>query len=304
MRGLTWLTVGGLFLFMSAPQFLSLGPKAGSVSPAKAAGPAAYTGGPLTIGPATVDPATVDPATGGPLEVTGLTQCAPGRRGIIAPVPLHPVIEVKVQPGQRVKKGQELVTLDDDEPRADVRLKQALLDSAQHAAKEARRFLAKAESVTEIMPEQRLFDARLALRKAEADERAARASLDSAAAELEHYRIVAVLDGVVSWLDVYPGVVARPGTTVWGEIVDLRELDVRCELTPDEADRVAVGEKVEVRPAGGKSLAGASIVFIGPVADAKSGRVPVLVRLPNPDEHLRSGVPVSVRFTTQAVCKR
>jgi multidrug efflux pump subunit AcrA (membrane-fusion protein) len=73
----------------------------------------------------------------------------------------------------------------------------------------------------------------------------------------------------------------------------------------NEADRVAIGQTVEVRPIAGKALAGASIVFVGPVADAKTGRVPVLVRVANPDEHLRCGVPLLVRFTTsQAVCKR
>ncbi len=237
--------------------------------------------------------------------MVGLTQCAPGRRGIIAPVPLHPVVEVKVAPGDRVKKGQELVKLDDDEPRADVRLKQALLDSARHSAQEARRFLVKAESRPELFPEQRLHEARLAVRKTEADERAAKALLDSSEAELEHYRVAAVVDGVVSRLDVYPGVVARPGTAVWGEIVDLRELDVRCELAPEQADAVAVGQNVEVRPEGGKVLPGARIVFVSPVADAQTGRVPVLVRLLNPEEHLRCGVPVSVRFTASpAVCKR
>jgi HlyD family secretion protein len=129
--------------------------------------------------------------------------------------------------------------------------------------------------------------------------------LDSSEAELEHYRVAAVVDGVVSWLDVYPGVVARPGTAVWGEIVDLHELDVRCELAPGEADQVAVGQNVEVRPVGGRALPGARVAFVGPVADAKTGRVPVLVRLLNPDERLRCGVPVSVRFAARpALCKR
>src|SRR4051794_40666619 len=67
-----------------------------------------------------------DPA-GGSWQARGTTKPAPGRRGIIAPVPLHPVIEVKVQPGDRVKKGQVLVKLDDDEPRAEVRARKAAL---------------------------------------------------------------------------------------------------------------------------------------------------------------------------------
>jgi hypothetical protein len=86
------------------------------------------------------------PAPLGPsvIEVTGRTQCIPARRGIIAPVPLHPVIAVLVAPGDRVKKGQPLVKIDDDEAQADVRAKQAALQTAHIALKESRRHLATA----------------------------------------------------------------------------------------------------------------------------------------------------------------
>ena len=33
--------------------------------------------------------------------------------------------------------------------------------------------------------------------------------------------------------------VSRPGTTVWGEILDLSEIDVRCELTAEQADQAS-----------------------------------------------------------------
>jgi RND family efflux transporter MFP subunit len=252
------------------------------------------------------------------LEVVGRTQCAPGRRASIAPVPLHPVIEVKVAAGDRVTKGQLLVKMDDDEARADVRLKRALLESAQHSSNEARRFLAKAQANREVLPEQRLHEAELAVLKSGAEERAAQAALDSAEAELEHFSVAAVIDGIVSRLDVYPGLVSRPGTAVWGEIVDLRELDVRCELTPEQADELAPAPgsvpsvagrlgaaSVEVRTAGDRSLPEAKLVFVSPVADTKTGLVPVLVRVPNPNQRLRSGVPVTVRFTNgPAVCTK
>ena len=58
-------------------------------------------------------------------EVAGRAQPAPGRIGQIAPTVLHPVIAVVVAPGDRVKSGQILVKLDDDEARADVRAKKA-----------------------------------------------------------------------------------------------------------------------------------------------------------------------------------
>jgi membrane fusion protein (multidrug efflux system) len=254
--------------------------------------------GPKTRSAHSIDSGVAFVASDGAIEAVGRTQCAPGRRTSIAPVPLHPVLEVLVVPGEQVKRGQILVKLDDDEAQADVRLKQALLDSAQSAANEARRFLAKARTKQAVLPEQRLHEAELAVHKAEADERAARATLDSSRAELEHYAVRAGIDGLVSGLDVHPGLVSRPGTSVWGEIVDLREIDVRCELTTRQADDgVALGQPVEVRlPDSERPLPTGRLVFIGSVADRKTGLVPVLVRLHNADLRLRSGVSLLVRF--------
>lgn len=241
-----------------------------------------------------------EPRKGLAADVPGRTQCVPGRKAIIAPVPLHPVVEVSVAPGDRVKKGQALVKIDDDEAQADVRAKQAALDNAEAALKEARRHLAATEKLccTGAMPEQRCHEIRTAAIKAEGDERAAKASLEAAKAELEHYVVEAAIDGVVSWLDVNLGMVSRPGTTVWGEILDLSEIDVRCELTPDQADQVAIGQAAEVWNNAKKTLLGkARVVFVGIAADKTTGLVPVVARLANPEGRLRSEIPVQVRFT-------
>src|ERR1700685_3110644 len=110
MRVLTWITCGVLVVSLAASERSAPGTSPGPARPEKSAAAA--------------------PSCAGPIEVVGLTQCAPGRRGSIAPVPLHPVVQVKVVPGDRVKRGQELVKLDDDEPRADVRIKREVLASA------------------------------------------------------------------------------------------------------------------------------------------------------------------------------
>jgi RND family efflux transporter MFP subunit len=279
MRSVLWLSGGVAALYLAASGSIP-GPKSSGV-------PSTDSGLPVV-------------ASDGTIEAVGHTQCVPGRRASISPVPLHPVVDVLVVPGEHVKKGQALVKLDDDEARADVRHKQALLDGAQSMANEARRFLAKARTKQEILPEQRLHEAELAVHKAEAEERAAKATLDSSQAELDHYSVRAGIEGIVSWLDVYPGLVSRPGTSVWGEIVDLRELDVKCELTPKQADDdVALGQLVEVRLADTeRPLPPGRLVFIGSVADHKTGRVPVLVRLRNSDLRIRCGVAASVRFPT------
>jgi membrane fusion protein (multidrug efflux system) len=229
--------------------------------------------------------------------VPGKTQPVFGRRAIIAPVPLHPVVEVRVNPGDRVKKGQALVKLDDDEAQADVRTKQAALESATITLREARRSLAACETSTGALPEVKLWEVRVTALKAEQDEKCARAALESAQAELEHFTVVAPLDGVVSRLDVHLGTVSLPGRAVWGEILDLSEIDVRCDLEPNQADAVAVGQTVAVSREGyADEPWQGQVAFVGVAADPDSGRIPVLVRVPNPEGRLRAGVPVSVHF--------
>jgi RND family efflux transporter MFP subunit len=230
-------------------------------------------------------------------EAMGRTECAPGRKGMIAPVPLHPVVELLVNPGDRVKKGQALVKLDDDEARAEVRVKRAALENARINLNESRRNLGALEKAISSIPDVAQHKARVAVLEAEMQERAAEAAWESAQAELQHYVVTAPIDGVVSWLDVSPGMVSRPGTSLWGEILDLREIDVRCELTVEQADRIFVGQPVHVRSREGSLESGTGrVVFVGLTADKSTGLLPVVVRLANSKERLRCGVPVHVRF--------
>jgi multidrug resistance efflux pump len=237
-------------------------------------------------------------------EAIGRTECALGRKGMIAPVPLHPVVEVLVSPGDRVKKGQPLVKLDDDEARAEVRVKRASLENARIDLKESRRYLAALEKAISAVPDVSHHKARIAALEAEMHERAAEAAWESAEAELQHYVVTAPIEGVVSWLAVSPGMVSRPGMSLWGEILDLREIDVRCELTVEQADRISVGQPADVRSREGNLESGMGrVVFVGLTADTSTGRVPVMVRLPNPHERLRCGVPVRVRFDAAQRCR-
>ena len=78
--------------------------------------------------------------------------------------------------------------------------------------------------------------------------------------------------------------------------MDLREIDVRCELTPEQADRVSVGQAAEVRLCGKEEAVAGRVVFVGITADQATGLVPVIVWLSNPRERLRCNVPVRVRL--------
>ena len=128
---------------------------------------------------------------------------------------------------------------------------------------------------------------------------AAEAELALAESELKLYTVSASIAGEIAWLDVSPGTVTWPGSLVWGEIVDLRELDVRCELSPAQVERVALGQPAEVWLDGKAEAAGTGkIVFIGKSANRNSGLIPIVVRVANLEERLRAEVPVRVRFQT------
>ena len=85
-----------------------------------------------------------------------------------------------------------------------------------------------------------------------------------------------------------------------GEILDLSEIDVRCDLTPQQADAVALGDAAEVRQEGvqdGRWVG--EVVNVGAAADQQTGKVPVLVRVKNGGERLRCYVEVSVHFSAE-----
>jgi multidrug efflux pump subunit AcrA (membrane-fusion protein) len=82
--------------------------------------------------------------------------------------------------------------------------------------------------------------------------------------------------------------------------MDLRELDVRSELEPVQAEQVAVGQSAEVWLAGKpEAAATGKVVLVGKAADRNSGLIPVVVRVANPQERLRAEVAVKVRFQAE-----
>jgi membrane fusion protein, heavy metal efflux system len=239
------------------------------------------------------------PTHHGPLQAPGRTEAVPSRKAIISAVPAEPVVEVAVAPGDRVKKGQTLVRLDDDEAKADVRAKEAALERARIELQESRRYLESAEALHKkgALSDHHIHETRVAALKAEADERQAQALLEGAKGELEHYTLQAPIDGVITRLDVSVGQTLRPTTKTWGEILDLSEIDVRCELTPEQADQIAVGHTAEVEAKGkGDARALGKVVYVGIAADQTSGLVPVVVRLANDKLGLGCAVQVTVRF--------
>ncbi len=284
-----------------------------------------------------------------PFDAQGKTQPVPGRVGTISAVAGHPVRQVLVVPGDRVKAGQPLVRLGTDDgdlqvlqtnlaeaqarlerrranpPEAEQAEARTALESAQADAQEARQTLERLEpawrkgevadapyrkarsDVAVREAEQRVAAARLErllkqpadLEVAELEARvaAAKAAVDAAREGFQQVAATAPIAGLVSRLDVRPGMTAEAGAAAWEEILDLSEIDVRCDLTPQQADTVAVGDAVEVTQEGVRDGRWAGqVVNVGAAADQQTGKVPVLVRVKNGGERLRCYVEVSVHF--------
>ncbi|MBS0208645.1 MAG: efflux RND transporter periplasmic adaptor subunit [Planctomycetes bacterium] len=136
----------------------------------------------------------------------------------------------------------------------------------------------------------------LEIAEAAASLKAAEAELEAVEAELEHYVVYASIDGIVCWLDVTPGTVSRAGTKVWGELVDLREVDVQVELTPKQLSQVDLSQPIEVRLGELGTVWPAQFVFAAPAANRTSGKIPVTLRVKNSGEPLRCHLPVTVEF--------
>lgn len=250
----------------------------------------------------------------GVFTVPGRTRCIPENKAIIAPAVLDPVEDILVSVGDRVKKGDKLIRIDDDEQEADVRAKKAGFEAAEIMLKEAIRLKESVDPVHHqgILSTQRIHEILTNAKKAATDARQAKATLEAATVELDHFTLRAPIDGIVNRLDVYRGMVSRPGTTIWGEILDLSEIDVACQLSMSQVEKLEAGQKSKVLTEHGMryfgqeaevlhketaaKLGAGVVVFIGLEADA-AGNLPVLVRLDNADYKLRCEVPVQLRFT-------
>jgi multidrug resistance efflux pump len=213
-------------------------------------------------------------------------------------------------------------------PRSELQAEaRADLDDAQVALKSAVERLTRAKKLHEngALPEGEFLLLETAQRRAEAEARAddahlqhllkqpveheiaemtaritaAQAKMESAMEELEHHTVCASISGIVEWLNVQPGAVTRPGMGVWGEIYDLSQIDVRAELTLAQIrsfDSITDAQVDVVVDGWPERTWKAEIVFVGKVADANSGLIPIVARVTDAGGQIPCKVPATVRL--------
>jgi RND family efflux transporter MFP subunit len=242
---------------------------------------------------------------------------------------LATVSDVKVRPGDRVRRGEPLVVLDAREQQGGHDRATAAIAAAEQgsaaaeadiAASEAQLTLARVthQRIADLASKrsataQELDQARAALTAAEAQLRGARArraaseaQLDGArsaaivaAAQVSYTRIAAPFDGVISERSVDPGFTAVPGAPLL-TIEDPSRLRLEVRLDEARAPYVQVGDVVQAATAGSPATTpeggwvDARVAEIGRV-DFDSHTFLVKIDLPD-DRRLRTGMFGRVRF--------
>lgn len=220
---------------------------------------------------------------------------------------------VSVDVGDRVHRGQVLVTLEDTELAAALHSAQAALEVAEAGARAADAALANAKANLERMQQlydagaaskQQLEQAELAYQQASAGVAAAqveqaRAGVEAAKANLANCVIVSPIDGVVGARSADPGALAVPGTPLL-TLEAMDTVEVTGSVTEDDVNKLQVGEEVPVlvEAAGSRPFAG-RISSIAPAADAKSRMYPIKISIPNQAGVLKPGMFAELELVTE-----
>jgi RND family efflux transporter MFP subunit len=213
-----------------------------------------------------------------------------------------PVLEVKADQGQPVKRGALLARLDD------VALQDQLIAarSAARVAENAVRVAVAEEERNEqlakagVITERDFERAQLARHQAQAQLSEARSRLALAREQVGRTRITAPFDGVVSERQVNAGDVVQPGSPLL-TVVDPRSLELNASVPAEYAGRLKVDTPVDFRLQGdAEQTFSGKIERINPAVDPSTGQVRIYVTIPNMEQSLLVGLFAQGRVASEA----
>jgi RND family efflux transporter MFP subunit len=212
------------------------------------------------------------------------------------------VLAVHVEMGQRVRRGDALVTLDDEPLRQSLRAARASESAAGLSAENARRELARQHRLLAVEGVSRasVEVAEHTLAAAEAVLADARAVVAGAEQQLSRARVTSPIAGVVGERDVSVGDAVQVGGTLC-TVVDPTTLRLEASVPVDDLEGLRVGSPVrfQVRGQPNRTFFG-KIQAVSPAADAATRQVRVLVSLPNDGRLLVARLFASGRVATRS----
>jgi len=190
------------------------------------------------------------------------------------------LLEVRVNVGDVVKKGETLAVFSADTVNADVEQARAALQEAQANAAEAAANAKRAQSLKSsgAMSEQQVTQYLTASRTATARVAAAKATLTQQQLRLKYTQVVAPDSGVISARNATVGAVVGVGTELF-RLIRQGRLEWRAELPASDIGRIKPGARVRVKGANGSEVLG-KVRTVAPTVDAQTRTTLVYVDLP------------------------
>jgi len=195
------------------------------------------------------------------------------------------VSRILVAPGDDVKAGQPLVSIDPSRQRA--------LVNSQRAAEQANR--ANLDFLRAQFERQRkLFARGAATRQAEANAASTAAQAHAGTVELNWYTVVALQAGTLGDIPVRVGDYVTPQTLLT-TVDDNDVLEAYLQIPSERAMGLRLGTQVDILDGAGKSLAKSKITFVSPRVDPDTQTVLTTATIDNRGGPLRVGQFVRAR---------
>ena len=219
------------------------------------------------------------------------------------------ILKVLYQPGQKVKKGQPMVTLDDralraqvDQVAANLARDRALLDKAKADYQRQSDLLGKG-----FISQATLDTFKSTVDTLEATLRADQAALDLSRVNLSYATLTAPMDGITGAVLAFPGGSVKANDTALVVINQTDPLYVTFALPESQLkeisrDRTSTKLPVEARPPGQstKPVVG-ELAFLDNTVDSATGTIQLKARLDNRDNALTPGQFVEVSLTVREI---
>jgi HlyD family secretion protein len=191
---------------------------------------------------------------------------------------------VNVNVGDQVRKGQVLAEFVRETTQADTLQARASLMQAEASYQNAKadadraRAIENTGALSKSQVAQYLTQEKVSLAQWEA----AKAALGATEVRLGNTRVLAPDDGVISARGATVGAVVAAGQELF-RLVRQGRLEWRGEVTPNEVDRIKIGQTVAVTAATGREVQG-KVRAIAPSADPQTRNILVFVDLPRHGE--------------------
>ena len=208
------------------------------------------------------------------------------------------IVDLAVDVGDRVRKGQMLLRIDPAEATAVVAAAEAAVAQADAALITAKAEYERARSLVarKFLSQSALDSARSQFQAADAQLRAARAQRTQATTVQAYATVVSPLDGVIAARHIEAGEMAQPGRTLL-TVYDPARMRAVADLSPQRLAQLGDGVlSASVELNGGERMLEAAAVTLLPAADARTHTRRLRIDLPPGTEGVQPGSFARVHF--------